>query len=215
MISCASTLDSGTTFHLTIPCERPLPSSKITLPRRTDTLSDMFGIVLRTKDLVPLASPQPVQISGTDILIVEDNWSHQVATKKRLERMGCDVEVAVNGQNAINMMRRGIPVDIVFMDLQMPLLDGFETTAIIRAARDPLLEGYKNVPIVAVMAIEMAWDRDRAKETGMNNFTLKPVDNGRLRSLIVRFLTVGSGGGGGFVEEYDDAGATFSPRGDR
>lgn len=66
--------------------------------------------------------------------------------------------------------------------------DGYETTAIIRKAEDPGLVAYKDVPIVAVTATEMAGDRDRAREAGMNDFTLKPLNNESLREIIERFL---------------------------
>lgn len=66
--------------------------------------------------------------------------------------------------------------------------DGYETTKMIRKAEDPSLAPYKDVPIVAVTATEMMGDRDRAKEAGMNDFTLKPLHNDALRQILERFL---------------------------
>lgn len=89
----------------------------------------MLGIVLRSVELESaikeddVAPKGRVDITGANILLVGSNWSDQVITKKRLEKMGCNVEVAVNGQNAISMMTKGeIKVDVVFMDLWMPHL---------------------------------------------------------------------------------------------
>lgn len=87
-----------------------------------------MGVVVRIGDLQSAIKHDDmkkakVSIEGINVLVVEDNWSHQVVMKRRLERMGCNVQVAVNGQNAISRMKRGeLKADIVFMDLQMPLL---------------------------------------------------------------------------------------------
>lgn len=88
-----------------------------------------MGVVLRIGDLHSAIrhdywKKQKVSIKGTNVLIVEDNWSHQVVTAKRMEKMGCNVQVAINGQNAISRMKKGElkALDIIFMDLQMPLL---------------------------------------------------------------------------------------------
>ncbi|KAH8154713.1 uncharacterized protein LAJ45_01244 [Morchella importuna] len=194
-IGCQSVVDQGSTFWFSVPCLRPPKNSPVTIPRREDSLAHDMGVVLRIGDLHSAIrhdywKKQKVSIKGTNVLIVEDNWSHQVVTAKRMEKMGCNVQVAINGQNAISRMKKGElkALDIIFMDLQMPLLDGYETTAIIRKAEDPGLVAYKDVPIVAVTATEMAGDRDRAREAGMNDFTLKPLNNESLREIIERFL---------------------------
>ncbi|RPB09080.1 hypothetical protein P167DRAFT_322540 [Morchella conica CCBAS932] len=194
-IGCQSVVDQGSTFWFSLPCLRPPKNSPVTIPRREDSLAHDMGVVLRIGDLHSAIrhdywKKQKVSIKGTNVLIVEDNWSHQVVTAKRMEKMGCNVQVAINGQNAISRMKKGElkALDIIFMDLQMPLLDGYETTAIIRKAEDPGLVAYKDVPIVAVTATEMAGDRDRAREAGMNDFTLKPLNNESLREIIERFL---------------------------
>lgn len=87
-----------------------------------------MGVVLRIGDLHSAIESDnykkpKVSIEGTNVLIVEDNWSHQIVTQRRLRRMGCNVQVAINGQSAISGMKKGeLKADIVFMDLQMPLL---------------------------------------------------------------------------------------------
>lgn len=87
-----------------------------------------MGLVLRIGDLKSAIEHDDKEksnfsIEGANVLVVEDNWSHQVVMKKRLERMGCNVQVAVNGQNAISRMKKGeLEADIIFMDLQMPML---------------------------------------------------------------------------------------------
>lgn len=90
-----------------------------------------MGVVLRIGDLHTAIKSDDYQkpkvsIEGANVLIVEDNWSHQVVTQRRLQKMGCNVQAAVNGQSAISKMKKGeVKADIVFMDLQMPLLVRF------------------------------------------------------------------------------------------
>lgn len=111
------------------------------VPRKEDSLSHHMGVVLRIGDLHSAikhddrAKPK-VSIEGANVLIVEDNWSHQVVTQRRLQKMGCNVQVAVNGQSAISGMKKGeVKADIVFMDLQMPLLVRLPSSECVLSAR--------------------------------------------------------------------------------
>jgi PleD family two-component response regulator len=130
-IGCSSIVAEGTNFWFTIPCGRPSPDSKVTFPPKEKTLSKTMGIVIHSKELEDEQEEEPsgdqakVQIDGTVILLVEDNWAHQLVMEKRLQKMGCEVINAVNGRDALNILKKGeAMIDIVFMDIQMPLLVG-------------------------------------------------------------------------------------------
>lgn len=127
-MGCRSVVDKGSTFWFSVPCTRPPQDAPVTIPRKEDSLSHNMGVALRIGDLQSAIKHDSkkktkVVIEGANVMVVEDNWSHQVVMQKRLEKLGCNVEVAVNGQNAISKMKKGeLKLDIVFMDLQMPLL---------------------------------------------------------------------------------------------
>ena len=101
------------------------------------------------------------------ILVVEDNTVNQDIAKNLLEKTGCKVSLANNGQDAVNAVRRS-NFDLVFMDIQMPVLDGFEATREIRKFNTA-------VPIVAMTAHALNEDQEKSLESGMNGHITKPV----------------------------------------
>ncbi|KAL7270752.1 hypothetical protein RUND412_006527 [Rhizina undulata] len=210
-IGCTSVLGEGSTFWFSVPCARLQPGTEVAFSRKKDTLSELMGLVIRPDELEDSIKSdwetknETVKIEGLNVMIVEDNWSHQVVTERRLQKMGCNVFVAVNGQDAINKLTcENLEIDVIFMDLQMPLLDGYEATSIIRKAEDPALEPYKKVPIIAVTATMMEGDQERLREVGMNDFTLKPLHNDTLRLLIETQL-------GGPVDKSKERFGSWSP----
>ncbi len=105
-----------------------------------------------------------------EILVVEDNVVNQMLLKGILKKLNYTVVTANNGLEAIDVARQH-PVAAVLMDLQMPVMDGFDSTRQLRA-----LDTYKNTPILAVTANASAEDRKRCMAVGMNDFIKKPVD---------------------------------------
>lgn len=112
------------------------------------------------------------------VLVAEDNRINQQLMLRLLARMGHEVELAVNGLEAVEACRRE-RFDIVLMDLQMPELDGLEATERIRA-----LDGEHHTPIVALTANAMSSDRDRCLAAGMDDFLAKPVKAEVLDELL-------------------------------
>ncbi|HKQ19539.1 MAG TPA: response regulator [Candidatus Eisenbacteria bacterium] len=115
-------------------------------------------------------------------LVAEDNVVNQKVACRLLEKLGCRVEVAANGKEAVEMTGR-IPFDVVFMDCQMPVLDGYDATREIRKR-----EGSRQrTPILAMTANAMDSDRDRCLEAGMDDFISKPVHPPLLRQALERW----------------------------
>lgn len=109
------------------------------------------------------------------LLLVEDNEINREIATDLLENMGFWIDPAENGQVAVDKMRRAAPgdYDVVIMDLQMPVLDGWQASAAIRRLPDPTLA---HIPIIALSANIMASDRQKSKESGINVHLTKPLD---------------------------------------
>lgn len=117
------------------------------------------------------------------ILLAEDNPVNQKVAVLMLEKLGCRIDVVGNGQEAVTALRQ-FPYDLVFMDCQMPEMDGFEATAAIRAL--PLAAA--DVPIVALTANAFKDDQDRCLAIGMNDFLSKPVTSPGLQRMLARWV---------------------------
>jgi CheY-like chemotaxis protein len=117
------------------------------------------------------------------VLLAEDNKVNQMLAVAVLKKRGYDVTVADNGREAVDLVRRS-QFDVVLMDVQMPELDGFEATAILRAAE---AETAKRLPIIAVTAHAMEGDRQRCLAAGMDDYVSKPIDPDRLEAAILRW----------------------------
>lgn len=122
------------------------------------------------------------QVSGAQVLLVEDNEINQQVATELLERAGMQVDIADNGQIAVDKVRER-PYDIVLMDLQMPVMDGFEASREIRQD-----DRFTSLPIVAMTANAMAGDKDRCIEAGMQDHVAKPVNPVELYKALVRWI---------------------------
>lgn len=117
--------------------------------------------------------------SKPHVLLVEDDVVNRLAGTGMLRKLGCTVDVAADGQEAVDMVQAG-HFDVVLMDIQMPILDGIAATRLIRA----LPGGKGHVPIIALTAYAMAGDRDKFLAAGMNHHLTKPVNMVGLREAI-------------------------------
>lgn len=116
------------------------------------------------------------------ILIVEDESINQLVILRMLERLGFTADHAVNGQEAIEQLRKQ-PYDVVLMDMRMPVMDGLEATRTIR--RLPLPQPY----IVALTANALPGDREACLSAGMDDYVSKPIRLPDLSGLLNRFQT--------------------------
>jgi two-component system, sensor histidine kinase and response regulator len=115
------------------------------------------------------------------VLVAEDNIVNQQVTRRFLERLGCRVELADNGLRAVEFCAQA-NIDLVLMDVQMPIMDGLTATREIRRAETP----GRRVPIVALTASAMTDELDRCLAAGMNGLLTKPLQPLQLREMLER-----------------------------
>ena len=114
----------------------------------------------------------------TKVLIVEDNEMNRDMLSRRLQRKGFDVEIAVDGQEGIDMAASGSP-DVVLMDMSLPVIDGWEATRRLKADT-----ATKSIPVIALTAHAMEGDREKALEAGCDDYDTKPINFKRLLEKI-------------------------------
>ena len=127
-----------------------------------------------------------VDLNGRTILLVEDNELNREITTAILEEFGCRIIEADDGEMAVEKMKSASEgdVDLVFMDIQMPGIDGYEATRQIRALETPV----SRIPIIAMTANAFEEDRQEALNAGMNEHISKPIDVAELKRILARFL---------------------------
>ena len=124
-------------------------------------------------------------ISKLRVLLVEDNTINQQVATGMLSAMGCDVEIAGDGQEALRILEQAA-FDVVLMDCQMPVMDGYQATAAIRA-REQAEPGVRQT-IIALTANALPEDRDRCLDAGMDDYLSKPFTVGKLRDVLEAWL---------------------------
>ncbi|MEA2296041.1 MAG: hypothetical protein QOE86_3680, partial [Solirubrobacteraceae bacterium] len=118
-------------------------------------------------------------LAGRKVLIVDDDVRNVFALTSALESHGVEVVYAENGREALTRLRSTEAVDLILMDIMMPELDGYQTTAAIRAMPE-----YEQLPIIALTAKAMKGDREKAITAGASDYITKPVDVDQLVSLM-------------------------------
>jgi CheY-like chemotaxis protein len=160
-IRVESEIGVGSTFVVELPFE----------PASTPSQEEPAA----TRTAAAAGAPKSIRL-----LLVEDNAVNQRVVLAMLRKKGFEIEVANNGQEAIDMLNRAEEsYDLVLMDVQMPVLDGLETTRLVR--RDPR---WKHLPIIAMTAHAMIGDRERCLQAGMNAYISKPVQLAHLMVTI-------------------------------
>lgn len=136
--------------------------------------------------------PTPVrsgkaQMGGLKILVAEDNAINQLVVKTLLTRLGAEITIVENGKLALEEVKQGV-FDLVFMDCQMPVMDGFEATRKIRQweAAQLARPGFRPLPIVALTANALAGDREACLAAGMTDYVSKPVTSAALAQALER-----------------------------
>ncbi len=134
------------------------------------------------------APPSPTNfeaaLAGKQVLVVDDDMRNTFALSKLLREKGIVVHVATDGQHALDLLSQTPDIDLVLMDIMMPVLDGYETIRRIRAQSK-----FKNLPILALTAKAMKGDREKCLDAGANDYLPKPVDPDRLFSMLRVWLS--------------------------
>ncbi len=118
------------------------------------------------------------------VLVAEDNPVNQLVARKLLAKIGIDAQIAANGEEAIDALRND-HFDLVFMDCQMPVMDGFEASRHIRDRASGVLNPL--IPIVAMTANAMQGDRERCLDAGMSDYLSKPVSAADLSAMVMKW----------------------------
>ena len=127
-------------------------------------------------------------LRGARVLVVEDNAINQLLARELLETHGVVAEVAADGQAALALLDRQ-PFDGVLMDLQMPVMDGYAATREIRAR-----PRHADLPVIAMTANALPADRQRARDAGMNDHIVKPIDVDKMFRTMARWIRPGTAG---------------------
>ncbi|MEJ8757199.1 PAS domain S-box protein [Pontibacter sp. H259] len=166
-IEVKSIKDKGTTFTFTIPYTIAQDTTHVAVTNYTPQ------------------EPQRKIYSGKRALIVEDNDINQAVLTSTLQQHKLDVVIANNGQEAVDILKTGERFDIIFMDLRMPLMNGFQATAYIRQTLQ------LQTPIVVLTASVLRNERDRCLEIGASDYMAKPFSIADLARTLERFIPVG------------------------
>jgi CheY-like chemotaxis protein/HAMP domain-containing protein len=169
-ITVTSALGNGSNFSVF------LPSARVA----TSVLSDAEPV--ERPNPLPSAALSAV-IAGTRILVVDDDFRNIYAMSALLERSGAEVVAADSGAEALAILDRRTDIDLVLMDIMMPVMDGYETMRAVRSS--PRLA---NIPIIAVTGKSAAGERQRCIDAGANDYVAKPVEPSKLLNTLVSWL---------------------------
>lgn len=133
-------------------------------------------------DAIPEVAESSTMLDG-HILLVEDNNINQVVTGEMLSSLGLTFDIAEDGLQAVTKLTNAPVYDLVLMDVQMPVMDGYEATKQIRN------KGFSDLPIIGLSANAMKEDRLQALDLGMTDYLTKPLKRGALAAMLRRFLS--------------------------
>lgn len=187
---------------LIVPVGGSLPDEELALldvthqlhkPIKRKTLRHSLGIVF---DQLPEHDTPTVNIQHTvearfigelRILLVEDNYINQQVAVEMLKSMGYTVDVAENGEEALKVLNTAVePYDVVLMDCQMPVMDGYEASRAIRMSNSTSFRN--DIPIIALTAHAMKGDAEKCLEAGMNSYLSKPINNEALQDELAKWV---------------------------
>ncbi|CAK0761038.1 two-component system, sensor histidine kinase and response regulator [Azospirillaceae bacterium] len=163
--------------------EKPVTASTL-LDTVVNVYSARAGTTAPQRRKAHLPAPLPLLLSGIRVLVVEDNAINRQVAHDILANMGASVDVASDGREALNWFGDdGIDFNAILMDIQMPVIDGYEATRLIR--HDP--RG-RTVPIIAITANAMPSDRQKCIDAGMNDYLSKPFDIRQVAEVVAKWV---------------------------
>jgi hypothetical protein len=185
-------LDAGFSAYLTKPV------------KQSHLLDSIFNVAynkigaqmgLNPDTLPPIASSKPeddkpsIGTGKAHIMLVEDNPANQKLTMLQLEKLGYTAKPFNNGQEAIDEMQRNWErYSLILMDCQMPVMDGYTATKVLRAIEQQTRNSKRKIPIIAITANVMEREREACINAGMDDHVGKPINRDRLREAIQKWL---------------------------
>ncbi len=192
---------TGSTFWITLPLIAGQQPQTDTKAAQSPAVPTLVAVAAEPVAAVPAPAAPPAlgvpptlsvapTLSGAPlgagrVLLVEDNFVNERVAVYMLTKLGHQVDVAKHGREAIDMLGKA-GYDLVLMDCQMPEMDGFEATRVIRDRSSAVLD--HDIPVIAMTANAFPEDRARALACGMNDFLAKPVDRSLLASMLDKWL---------------------------
>ncbi|MGL1892521.1 MAG: ATP-binding protein [Spirochaetaceae bacterium] len=167
-IKVESQVDKGSEFSFTIFLEY------------SDDIESRVSIHEETKSFSK--SSDTSKLNGTNILVVEDIDINQEVIKATLERLQINVDIVDNGFSAITMVQKK-NYDFVLMDIQMPVMNGYESTKKIRSIPE-----FRELPIIAMTANAMKGDKEKSLDAGLTDYISKPVNRDELYSILLKWI---------------------------
>ncbi|MEA2484939.1 MAG: hypothetical protein QOD46_50, partial [Actinomycetota bacterium] len=191
-ISVRSAAGQGSTFTLYIPLGREAVGKPSAIRPSTSTPPERSGVRAAEQVLAAYEGPArdlrrsdlitDTAFKGTTVLIVDDDFRNIFAMTALLERGDADVIAVESGPDALAVLQER-PVDIVLMDIMMPIMDGYETMMAIRE-----MDGLETLPVIAVTGKVMPGERQRCLDAGATDYVPKPVDTAELVAVIGPWL---------------------------
>jgi len=166
-------------------------SAYLTKPVRQSELFEALAVIAGVNhqqsenSLVTKYSLNEMNLEKFRILVVEDNITNQQVAMGILKKTGVRVDAVANGRESVIALEQ-VPYDLVFMDVQMPVMDGIEATRLIRS-KDSKARNH-DVPIIAMTAHAMQGDKDRCLEAGMNDYLSKPISPAPMAKVLKKWL---------------------------
>ncbi len=194
-ITVASTPGEGSTFTVYLPLARPTTSGRAAEPMVVPGPGRVGGVVGAADWATRRADPAPDRpsrngldqgaLAGRKVLVVDDDFRNVFALTALLERAEAEVTTAESGAEAVASLGRSPDIDIVLMDIMMPVMDGYEAIRTIRA-----LDRCRGLPIIAVTGKVVPGERERCLDAGANDYVPKPINTAQLLSAIQPWLPV-------------------------
>lgn len=164
----------------------------MTKPATASSLLEAIGYALKMgvvteQNSIRKEKNAQTDLTGARVLLVEDNPMNQELAIELLKQAGIDVSVANNGQEAVDHLKENTHYDVILMDCQMPVMDGYQATALIRSNPQA-----SHIPIIAMTANAMIGDKEKVLNAGMNDHLAKPINVEIMFATLARWINTAS-----------------------